>query len=74
MSITLKLFAYFRDNRGEVLQIEFSEGMRPSDLCKKIKLDLDEVSILLVNGVYTKEDPILKDGDLVSMFPAVGGG
>ena len=74
MSITLKLFAYFRDNRGEVLKIDYTEGMRPSDLCKKINLDLEEVSILLVNGVYTKEDPVLEDGDLVSMFPAVGGG
>ncbi len=74
MSVTLKLFAYFRDNRGEKLTFNFEKGMRPTDLCQKIDLDLQEVSILLVNGVYTKENPLLQDGDLVCFFPAVGGG
>ncbi len=74
MSVTLKLFAYFRDNRGEKLSFKFEDGMKPTDLCQKIKLDPQEVSILLVNGVYTKENPTLQDGDLVCFFPAVGGG
>jgi len=74
MSVTLKLFAYFRENRGETLTFNFEKGMRATDLCQKIKLDPQEVSVLLINGVYTKDNPTLQDGDLVCFFPAVGGG
>ena len=34
----------------------------------------EEVSILLINGFHSKPEDPVKDGDVVSLFPPVGGG
>ena len=52
--------------------LEFEEGTTLSDIVKYLNID-EEVSILLLNGI----DGLLvepKDGDIVSLFPPVGGG
>ena len=34
----------------------------------------EEVSILLINGFHQKPESPVKDGDVVALFPPVGGG
>ena len=34
----------------------------------------EEVSILLINGFHHKPESEVKDGDIVALFPPVGGG
>ena len=34
----------------------------------------EEVAILLINGFHSKPADSVKDGDIISLFPPVGGG
>ena len=44
------------------------------DIMDVLNIDRKEVNILLVNGFHQKPETEVKDEDIVSLFPAVGGG
>ena len=76
ISVTVKFFATLREFGPKKADIEIPAG-------SSIKLVLDMFKIpkearqliLLVNGEPHKEmDTILKNGDLVAIFPPIGGG
>lgn len=73
MTITIKLFDSFRDNRFKISAQEHPEGTD----CRKIMLDLgiteDEMGTVLINGRHVSLDQVLIDGDTLSMFPLIGG-
>jgi sulfur-carrier protein len=74
MEIKVRLFATLRENRGKELQLSLSEDVTPADIIKKLEIAKADVAILLVNGRDGSLDQRLKDGDVVSIFPPVGGG
>ena len=45
-----------------------------SDILRKLDIPAEEVSILLVNGFHKKTETPVQDGDIVALFPPVGGG
>ncbi|AMP21400.1 molybdopterin synthase sulfur carrier subunit [endosymbiont 'TC1' of Trimyema compressum] len=69
--IEVRLFAYLRDGRGRRLYLE-EKTVR--SILKTLKIESDEISILLINGRDGLLDTPLKEGDVVSLFPPVGGG
>lgn len=73
MQIEVRLFAYFREGRGKKVFFE-GDNYTVNDILKKLKIDVAEVHLLLVNGRDGKAETVLKDGDTVSLFPPVGGG
>ena len=44
------------------------------DLIHKLRLPLENVKIAAVNGRIRGSDEVLEDGDIVSLFPYIGGG
>lgn len=68
------MFAYFRDNRDKKLFLEEPEGTTVKDILDEIQLNPDEVSIILKNGRDALITSILSNGDILSLFPPVGGG
>jgi molybdopterin converting factor small subunit len=44
------------------------------DIMDRLSIERKEVNILLINGFHQKPETRVKDGDIVSLFPAVGGG
>lgn len=81
MKVEVRLFAYFRDGREKKSILDLAEGTTPRKVLDAIKIDLDEVSIFLVNGIDIlvneedgKLDNPLKDNDVIALFPPVGGG
>ncbi|MEY7998733.1 MoaD/ThiS family protein [Clostridium sp. Mt-5] len=74
MKIEVRLFAYFRKDRDKKLFLEFDESVTPADIFKKININEEEVAILLINGRDGKANTELKDNDVLSLFPPVGGG
>lgn len=72
--IKVLLFAYLRDGIGKEVEIEYYEGMKVIDIVEKLGLDLDKISIILINGVHKKLETELADGDKLYLFPPVGGG
>ena len=72
--IEVRLFAGLRQGRQKVYQMETGSVNTVQDVMDTLSIQRSEVNILLVNGFHQKPETQLKDGDIVSLFPAVGGG
>ena len=60
--------------RQKVYQMEPESIKHVQDIMDVLSIDRKEVNILLINGFHQKPETEVKDEDIVSLFPAVGGG
>ena len=72
--IEVRLFAGLRQGRQKIYQMETGSVKTVQDVMDVLNIQRSEVNILLVNGFHQKPETELKDEDIVSLFPAVGGG
>ena len=85
MKITVKLFAglveYLPANAAAkesdnecILAVD---NATPNSLLAKLKIPLTEIKVVMVNGEFIAADNYdrqLKDGDIISIWPAIQGG
>ena len=72
--IEVRVFATLRQGREKITMIS-SEGITcVGDILDFMDIPREEVSILLINGFHQKPETQVKDGDIVALFPPVGGG
>jgi len=74
VEVKIRLFATLREGRGKVLSKDFEAGVTPGLIIEDLGIPEEEVAILLVNGRDGDLEQALEDGDVVSIFPPVGGG
>ena len=79
MYLTVKLSTTLRDHvPGYIpetgLQVQMSEGSTVGCLARHLHLPPQDIKIIMVNGRQHKAEDLLRDGDRVAFFPAVGGG
>ena len=72
--IEVRLFATLREGRGKVQMLSAAEFATARDIISHLDIPVEEVAILLINGFHKKPDNEVKDGDVVALFPPVGGG
>ena len=72
--IEVRLFATLRQGRQKVYHIEPSSVKNIQDIMDVLDVPRSEVNIMLINGFHQKPETEVKDEDIVSLFPAVGGG
>ena len=72
--IEVRLFATLRQGRQKVYQVESDSVKTVQDIMDAVDVPRSEVNIMLINGFHQKPETEVKDGDVVSLFPAVGGG
>ena len=72
--IEVRLFAGLRQGRQKVYEMEPDSVHTVQDIMDRLSIDRREVNILLINGFHQKPETEVKDEDVVSLFPAVGGG
>ena len=72
--IEVRFFATLRQGRGKIAEVSAEEVATALDLFRRFDIPAEEVSILLINGFHSKPEDPVKDGDVVSLFPPVGGG
>ena len=72
--IEVRFFATLRDGRGKVMQIDAEKAAVAGDILRLCDIKPEEVAILLINGFHSKPEDPVKDGDVISLFPPVGGG
>lgn len=72
--IEVRLFAGLRQGRQKIYQMEAESIKNVQDIMDVLAIQRKEVNILLINGFHQKPETEVKDGDIVSLFPAVGGG
>jgi len=74
MQLTVKLFATYRKGRFEVATLERPEGETLGQLLEALSIPLPELGFVLVGGRHAELTDRAADGDVVAVFPKVGGG
>ncbi|WP_297956108.1 MoaD/ThiS family protein [uncultured Desulfobulbus sp.] len=74
MRFTVKLFAYFRDNRFRAEVREYPEGTTVEEVIRSLGIDLEEVGVTMINSRHCTLDQVPAEGDQLAIFPAIGGG
>jgi molybdopterin converting factor small subunit len=78
MRIEVRLYATLRryaPSAAEgVLNVDVPAGSKASDVIARIRVNADEVHIVMINGVSSPPDQVLAEGDRLGLFPAIGGG
>lgn len=72
--IEVRVFATLRIGREKIMMMDEKEFSCAGDIIRKLEIPPEEVSILLINGFHKKPSDPVKDGDVVALFPPVGGG
>lgn len=79
MEIEIKLFATLREYlpKGSSrfsCKMEVEGSTRVQDILMRLKIPEQIPKIILINGVHGKKEQVLKEGDVLSIFPPVAGG
>ena len=72
--IEVRFFATLRNGRGKITEVPAEEVSTAGDILRRFDIPAEEVAILLINGFHSKPENSVKDGDIISLFPPVGGG
>ncbi len=79
MEIEVKLFATLqqylpREAGKHFFKLELEEETKVVDVLNRLNIPQAMPKILLVNGKYVQIDCVLRSGDVLSIFPPLGGG
>ena len=75
INVTVKLFAQYRENRFKVEVREYKEGITAGDIIEELGVTKElPLGVLMVNSRHEEEEYRLKEGDILALFPKVGGG
>lgn len=74
MKVTVKLFATFRQGRFEVAELDLAEGATLGAIADGLRIPRAEIGILMVGGRHAAMDHRPAAGDVVAIFPLLGGG
>ncbi len=76
MNVTLKLFAQYRENLFKVKELELKDGTTAKDVMDTYGISNHKLplGVLMINSRHQDESTELKDGDVLALFPKVGGG
>ena len=74
MQVTVKLFAFFREDRFKVKDIIFEEGTTVQQVIEHYKIPVDEVGVTMINGRHCRMNAVLSENDILGIFPMIGGG
>lgn len=74
MNVKVKLFATLRDGRFEEEVREYPSEITVRLVLKDLGISEYEVKVVFVNSRHAKLDQELCDGDVLGVFPPIGGG
>ncbi len=75
INVTVKLFAQYRENRFKVEQRTYPKGTSAYEVIEELGVaKILPLGCLMVNSRHERESYILQEGDIIALFPKVGGG
>lgn len=74
MKVKVKLFATLRDGRFEEDVLQFEPQTTVAQVVAALNILDTEVKVAFVNNRHAKLDHELHDGDVLGIFPPIGGG
>ncbi len=72
--ITVKLYAFFRENRFKQQKQAFPVGITVRKIINTQNIDPEEVGVTMINSRHCTLDQPLIQGDQLAIFPVIGGG
>ena len=74
MNITVKLFASFRTGRFDIENRDYPAETTVADVADSLNLQQSELGIMMINNRHVKLERQLEEGDILALFPLLGGG
>jgi molybdopterin synthase sulfur carrier subunit len=74
LRITVRLYATLREGHAPEESVELPPGMAVSGMMKELKVPESVVTLIFINGRHASPDTLLNEGDIVALFPPIGGG
>lgn len=74
MRIKIKLFASLRAGRFDAAEKELPDGASVRGALGAASVPEKEAAIIFINGKHAGPDAVLRDGDVLAVFPLIGGG
>ncbi|MCL2609952.1 MAG: MoaD/ThiS family protein [Treponema sp.] len=75
MKLEVRLFAYLRENRGKVVQVDVRPGETTVlDVLNGLGIPVKEATLILLKGQDAGLQATFEEGDYLALFPPVGGG
>ena len=74
MKVTIKLFAGFRENRFKIEERDLPPGFTVANLLAELGIKEPELGVALINARHVLPEQELHEGEIISLFPKVGGG
>ncbi len=74
MQVQVKLFAFFREGRFKEEGRELTDNTIVGQVVDDLDIDREEVGVLMINSRHCQFDTVLRDNDILAIFPVIGGG
>lgn len=74
MWITVRLFANFRESRFREARRQYSPGTTIADVATELEIDYGLIGMIFIHGRAAELDHVLGEGDVLALFPLLGGG
>jgi molybdopterin converting factor small subunit len=74
MRLTVKLFAGFQKDRFAIRELETEPGTLVQGILDQFEIPAAKVGVLMVNGRHVDVARTLEAGDVLAIFPVIGGG
>jgi sulfur-carrier protein len=73
-TIEVRLFATLRKHHSPTIMVPLADNTTISDITGGLKIPESELAIILLNSRHADLDDPIAAGDVLSLFPPVGGG
>lgn len=74
MKIKIKLFAGFREGRFKEADHKCEDGTTAAEVISSLGIDHGDVGVIMVNSRHAAPGLCLQEGDVLAIFPVIGGG
>ncbi|MBT7713680.1 MAG: MoaD/ThiS family protein [Deltaproteobacteria bacterium] len=79
MKVEVRLFAFFTkylpaNAKRHRVELELEEGTTVEQVLLQLRVPLEEIKLIFINGVHAEIEDVLKEGDKMAAFPPVAGG
>jgi molybdopterin synthase sulfur carrier subunit len=74
VTVTIKLFASFQKGRFAVEMRDYPSSTTVAEIARNLKIPVAEIGVVLVNARHVDLDFCPAPGDVLAIFPVIGGG
>ena len=74
VTLTIKLFASFQKGRFAVEAREYPPSTTVVEIARDLEIPVAEIGVVLVNARHVELDHRPAAGDVLAIFPVIGGG